>query len=78
MAVVDGYAAILHTGRFHLTGRLARFACGAFHLVYLRGMPNRMSVAQKSRRWHITHEASTRVLIEDRDTDEPAAPAPPA
>jgi NADH dehydrogenase len=65
MAVIGCNAAVVESGRIRLTGRLAWVAWGLLHLVYLRGMPNRLSIAQKWRWWHVTHEASTRVLIED-------------
>jgi NADH:ubiquinone reductase (H+-translocating) len=65
MAVIGCNAAVLQTGRFRLTGRAAWFAWGLLHIAYLRGMPNRLSVAQKWRWWHLTHEATTRVLVEE-------------
>jgi NADH:quinone reductase (non-electrogenic) len=66
MAVVGCYAAVVQSGPVRLTGRLAWVAWGLLHLFYLPGAPNRMSTAQKWRWWHVTHEATTRLL-----TDEP-------
>jgi NADH dehydrogenase len=67
MAVIGCNAAVVESGRVRLTGRLAWIAWGALHLAYLRGMPNRLSIAQKWRWWHVTHEATTRVLIDYDD-----------
>ena len=65
MAVIGVYAAVLQMGRLRLTGPTAWVAWGLLHLAYLPGMPNRLRALQTWRWWHVTHEASARLLIED-------------
>ena len=74
MAVIGVYAAVVQSGRLQLTGRLAWVVWGLLHVAYLPGMSNRLRAVQTWNWYHVTHEASARVLIEDRDRDErPAA-----
>jgi NADH:ubiquinone reductase (H+-translocating) len=72
MAMVGVYAAVVQSGRLRLTGRLAWVAWGLLHVAYLPGMANRLRALQTWRWWHVTHEASARVLIDDRSEPEPA------
>ena len=72
MAVVGVYAAVVQSGRVRLTGRLAWVAWGLLHVAYLPGMSNRLRALQTWRWYHVTHEASARVLIDDRAEHEPA------
>ena len=72
MAMVGVYAAVVQSGRVRLTGRLAWVAWGLLHVAYLPGMANRLRALQTWRWWHVTHEASARVLIDDRAEPEPA------
>jgi NADH:ubiquinone reductase (H+-translocating) len=72
MAMVGVYAAVVQSGRLRLTGRLAWVAWGLLHVAYLPGMANRLRALQTWRWWHVTHEASARVLIDDRADPEPA------
>ena len=65
MAMVGVYAAVVESGRLRLSGRLAWVAWGLLHVAYLPGMVNRLRAMQTWRWWHVTHEASARVLIED-------------
>ena len=65
MAMVGVYAAVVQSGRIRMSGRLAWVAWGLLHLAYLPGMSNRLRAMQTWRWWHVTHEASARVLIED-------------
>ena len=77
MAMVGVYAAVVQSGRLRLTGRLAWVAWGLLHVAYLPGMANRLRALQTWRWWHVTHEASARVLIDDRAEPEPGARARP-
>jgi NADH:quinone reductase (non-electrogenic) len=70
MAVVGVYAAIVESGRIRLTGWLAWTAWGLLHVAYMPGMANRLRAMADWRWWHVTHEASARVLI---DGDAPAS-----
>jgi NADH dehydrogenase len=72
MAMVGVYAAVVQSGRLRLTGRLAWVAWGLLHVAYLPGMANRLRALQTWRWWHVTHEASARVLIDDRSQQQPA------
>ena len=74
MAITGHNAAIVQTGRFRLTGRLAWITWGFLHLIYLPGTVNRMTTGLKYLWWHLSHENTNRVLIEP----EPATPLPPA
>ena len=65
MAVIGCNSAVMQTGRLRLTGRPAWIAWGLLHIAYLRGMPNRLSVAQKWRWWHVTHEATARIPVDE-------------
>jgi NADH dehydrogenase len=79
MAMVGVYAAVVQSGRVRLTGRLAWVAWGLLHVAYLPGMSNRLRALQTWRWWHVTHEATARVLIEDRDGGQrPAAERAPS
>ena len=75
MAMVGVYAAVVQSGRLRLTGRLAWVAWGVLHVAYLPGMANRLRALQTWRWWHVTHEASARVLSNDRAEPEPARTA---
>ena len=77
MAMVGVYAAVVQSGRLRLTGRLAWVAWGLLHVAYLPGVANRLRALQTWRWWHVTHEASARVLIDDRAEPEPGARARP-
>jgi hypothetical protein len=46
------------------------------HVAYLPGMANQLRALQTWRWWHVTHEASARVLIDDRAGPEPARAEP--
>jgi len=72
MAITGRNAAIVQTGRFRLTGRLAWITWGFLHLTYLPGTVNRMTTGLKYLWWHLSHENTNRVLIEP----EPASPLP--
>jgi NADH:ubiquinone reductase (H+-translocating) len=73
MAITGRNAAIVQTGQLRLTGRLAWIAWGFLHLTYLPGAVNRMTTGLKYLWWHLSHENTNRVLLEN----EPATPAPP-
>jgi NADH dehydrogenase len=64
MAVVGCYAAVVQSRRLRLTGSLAWIAWDVLHILYLPGAPNGLSTPQKWRWWHITHEATTRLLTD--------------
>jgi len=70
MAMVGVYAAVLQSGRIRLSGRLAWVAWGLLHVAYLPGMSNRLRAMQTWRWWHVTHEATARVLIEEDAANE--------
>ena len=67
MAVIGCNSAIVETGHFASPAARPGSPGGLLHLAYLRGMPNRLSVAQKWRWWHVTHEATARVLVEQSE-----------
>ena len=68
MAMVGVYAAVVQSGRIRLTGPPAWVAWGLLHVAYLPGMPNRLRALRTWQWWHVTHEASARVLIEGATT----------
>lgn len=72
MAMVGVYAAVVQSGRLRLTGRVAWVAWGLLHVAYLPRMSNRLRALQTWRWWHVTHEASARMLIDDRAEQQPA------
>ena len=78
MAIIGVYAAVVESGRLRLTGRLAWVAWGLLHVAYLPGMSNRLRAMQTWRWWHVTHEASARVLFDEQPDDELAATEPEA
>ena len=79
MAIIGRNAAVVQTGRVHITGRLAWIVWGFLHVAYLPGAMNRMTTGLKYLWWHITHENANRLLIEpegpeQRDLARPEAP----
>lgn len=65
MAMVGVYAAVVQSGPVRLSGQIAWIAWGLLHVAYLPGMANRLRALQTWQWWHVTHEASARVLIEE-------------
>jgi NADH dehydrogenase len=76
MAMVGVYAAVVQSGRVRLDGRIAWVAWGLLHVAYLPGMSNRLRALQTWEWWHVTHEASARVLIEGPPSAEPISAEP--
>ena len=75
-ASVGRDAAVVQTWRLHLAGRLAFFAWGTLHSLYVAGWRNRLGIDLNWIWSYATHRRAGLLLIGEEAEREPHAPAP--